>query len=122
MYGRNLFFFLCLLASSSNWADAELGNVDKRILSAAVPPAATNAASVASIRLALVQGNFHIGGGFIINKHWVGTAAQVLTELNVNNTVVAVNRPTVTGGTIYTVNHIEIHQNFNVCLGKPPNI
>lgn len=69
--------------------------------------------ALASIRSVNNQGNFHICGGFIINKHWVGTAAQCMTHKTINNTAVAVGSSNIGGGTVYDVNRIEKH-NYNV--------
>ncbi len=116
MFNRknSIFCLLTIFACCSPIrADISPGSIEQRLLSGGSLPISTNADSVASVRLKNSQGTVHICGGFIINKHWVGTAAQCLTGKTINNTVVAVGRPTVTGGPIYDINQIEKH-NYNV--------
>lgn len=119
MYNRNLSAYFCLLTifafCSPSRADIWPNSIEQRLLAAgAAGSSALNANSVASVRLRNNQGTVHVCGGFIINKRWVGTAAQCLTGKTINNTVVAVGIPTVTGGLIYGIVHIEKHQNYNV--------
>lgn len=74
----------------------------------------TDRYSMASVRFSNVQGQFHLCGGFIINKRWVGTAAQCLEGQTTQNTVVAVGTTSIVLGTVYGLSQIEMHQNFNV--------
>lgn len=121
MFNQNV-VTLCLLTISSfsslSCAIFTSGKAEERLLGSVV--AATNGAearrhliSVASIRSKYTHGNFHVCGGFIINKHWVGTAAQCMIDKTINNTAVAVGSTNIAGGTIYDLNRIEIH-NYNV--------
>lgn len=109
----------CLLIIANCWQTSAVLSVDsvqERLLgggtiSTGLTPVAI---SVASVRSKSVQGNFHVCGGFIINKHWVGTAAQCLTYRNVSNTAVSVGaRHAINGGIVYDLSRIEKH-NYNV--------
>lgn len=112
MFERN-FSVICLL-TILGFCSPSRASIEQRLLAGGAPGAASNADSLASVRFRNNQGTVHVCGGFIINKRWVGTAAQCLTGKTINNTVVAVGRPTVTGGTIYDIIQIEKHQNYNV--------
>ncbi|XP_037033478.1 chymotrypsin-2-like [Bradysia coprophila] len=116
MFNRH-FSVLCLLAifayCSPSRADVLSKSTEQRLLGAANAPTNTNSNSVASVRYLTSQLSQHVCGGFIINKHWIGTAAQCLTGKTVNNTVVAVGRPTISGGTIHSVDRIVMHENYD---------
>ncbi len=120
MFNRNVISF-CLLtivsycSLSSAIFSSERG--ESRILGGVAATAATlNRASVASVRLYTSQGHFHVCGGFIINRRWVGTAAQCMTDKTTNNAAVSVGSLAIGGGTIYNLDRIEKHENFNVIL------
>lgn len=119
MFNRNFVVLSLFACCSTSWANEALGNLDKRILSGVALPAGNNGDSVASIRFSIAGSTIHIGGGFIINRRWVGTSAQLLQGKSPERTVVAVGRPTVTGGTMYNVDRFEIHQNYNVTVRHP---
>ncbi|KAJ6639830.1 Protein shifted, partial [Pseudolycoriella hygida] len=111
-------FHLCLLilcvfySPSSAYRTPE--PIKSRILGGVAITTATapDAASVVSIRFVAAQANYHIGGGFIINTRWIGTAAQCIIDLEANSTVVAVGRPPIGGGTIYLVDKLVPHPNY----------
>lgn len=116
MFNQNsaFFFLLTIFACySTNCADV-LESKEERLIGGTLPGATVNRQTVASIRLQMLQMSFHVCGGFIINKHWVGTAAQCLTNKTIYNTVVAVGSTSITGGTIYNLERIEKHQNYSV--------
>lgn len=117
MFNRNSAFF-CLLTifacCSSSCADVPLESTEGRILGGGNPGANSNVRTVASIRLRTTQMSYHTCGAFIINKHWVGTAGQCMAEKTENNTVVAVGSTSIVAGTIYDINRIETHVDFNV--------
>lgn len=113
------FFVLCLsiiLFYPSSYAGS-LSNqtVEDRILGGITLSSRTyQLMSLASVRFSNIQGQFHLCGGFIINKYWLGSAAQCLAGQTIQNTVVAVGSASIAGGTIYNLNRIEMHQNYNV--------
>lgn len=106
--------FSIFLFCPSTYGGSSSTSIEGRIMNGISPGVAIVARrSVASVRFSNLQGQFHICGGFILNKHWVGSAAQCLTGQTTQNTVVAVGTLTIVGGTSYNLNQIEMHKNYN---------
>lgn len=125
MFNRNV-VTLCLLTifslCSPSCALVASERVEGRILGGAAATAATlNRASVASIRFYNLQISVHVCGGFIINRRWVGTAAQCMEGKTTSTCVVAVGSLTLTGGILYPLDRIEKHENYNVKFIKMLN-
>lgn len=101
-------------SSDDGYANSSLPSKDQLIAGGTVITTGNERLSVASVRFSNIQGSFHLCGGFVINKRWVGTAAQCLTGQTINNTVVAVGTMAVAAGRIHELDQIEKHHNYNV--------
>ena len=71
-------------------------------------------ASVASIQALTFHGNYHICGAFIINKRWIGTAAQCVVGQTNKTIGVSVGVSSITSIRALRLSRIEIHPSFNV--------
>lgn len=72
--------------------------------------------AVVSIRHLMLQGHYHVCGGFIIRNNWVMTAAQCVFDRDENNTAVGVTTSSLNPRLIYGIatGGIFVHQSFNV--------
>lgn len=70
--------------------------------------------AIASIRSSMLQGNMHICGAFILNNHWVGTAAQCVFDRTVANTLIGVGTNLIVPTVTHTLYSIHINDDFVV--------
>lgn len=70
--------------------------------------------AVASVRTAMLQGNFHICGAFILNNNWVGTAAQCIFDRTIANTIIGVGTNLITPTVTHGLAEIAIHADWSV--------
>lgn len=70
--------------------------------------------AVASVRLVMQQGNFHLCGAVIASENWVVSAAQCVIDATVNNTIVGVGTNFINPTTTYALEKIICHPYFDV--------
>lgn len=113
MLVRVIFLFGLLATAYSLIAmedDASAPSRDNRIMGGAI----IRHNAMASVRTAMLQGNFHICGGFVINNFFVGTAAQCVFDRTASNTIVGVGTNLITATITYSLGNIFTNPLFNV--------